>query len=105
MIKIKDFTENTFREATEKANEFIETLDKESNGHYHICKISHEVTQTLLPPATPNLGSRLVTKHYIMIVYDTWKNDKLYADTMTNTIEISLNEDEDEEEGEIYGDY
>ncbi|MBR3117676.1 MAG: hypothetical protein IKF29_00400 [Oceanobacillus sp.] len=102
MIKIKDFTENTFREATEKANEFIETLRKESNSFYKIIKISHEVTQTLLPPGTPNLGPRLVTKHYIMIVYDTWKNDKLYADSLTDTIEIPLNEDE---EDEVYGDY
>lgn len=102
MVKIKDFTENTFREAVEKANEFLEKLDKETNGHYRVIKISHEVTQTLLPPATPNLGSRLVTKHYIMIVYDAWKYDKLYADTMTDTIEIPLNEDE---EDEVYGDY
>lgn len=102
MVKIKDFTENTFHEAAEKANEFLETLDKETYGHYRVIKISHEVTQTLLPPGIPNLGSKLVTKHYIMVVYDTWKYDKLYADTMTDTIEIPLN---DEEEDEVYGDY
>ena len=93
MIKIKDFTENTFHEATEKANEFIEKIAKESNGFYTINKISHEVTQTLLPPGTPNLGPRLVTKHYIMIVYDIWDS----------TIEVPLYDEEEEEE--VYGDY
>lgn len=102
MVKIKNFTENTFNEATDKANEWLETLDKETNGHYRIIKISHEVTQTLLPPATTHGHNRVVTTHYIMIVYDTWKYDKLYADTMTDTIEIPLNEDE---EDEVYGDY